>query len=371
MISELDLIVRLREEAKQLCPVSAIAVEAYEDKREEMLQIVDQRLIAREDLRGLIGSNPISLMRLNHRHHVVFMSNVFRYSCFGLFAQVLAWVYRSYRHHGFATDYFPIELAAWREAVSTCLPEPLAVEIDAVYVWMMARHDRIAQASVVDRPSQVDNKQATACEDLTEELLAGNFLAGVRRMQPHLQDATTLAAFYQELLQPALYEVGRRWESGRITAADEHLATAVAERMLASAYVSMTNKLPQATRGSAVIVTAPDESHGIGGRMIADLLELKGWEVHFLGVNLPVADVAALVGKIRPVFVGISLVMPYSLRSTALMIEKLRDVCAESPPRILLGSPVLRYDCDLGQQLGADACVSDLRTALSVADGWR
>ena len=372
MAEQVDKFSRLRREALQLRRVSAAAASAYEAERDTMLPLVDRKLIEREDLQRLIGNNPIALMRLNHSNHALFMANVFRYSCFGLFAQVLVWVYRAYRHHGFAGEYFPIELAAWRAAVSECLAPPVAAEIDAVYAWMLERHEELMQLAT---PAALEAERQDAagvdCEALVQELLQGDYAAAVERMRPQLRDVDDLAAFYQDSLQPALLEVGRRWERGLITVADEHLATAVAERMLATAYVAMTDKLPATTHGSAVIATAPDESHGVGGRMVADLLELQGWDVHFLGVDLPVADVAALVGKLRPTFVGVSLVMPYNLMNTERLIAAVRAACPESPPRILLGSSVLGWDQDLWRQLGADAFAPDLQTALVVADGWR
>ena len=364
-----ERISQFRRKAMQLRRVSPVAAAAYEAARETMLPLVDRRLIEREDLQRLIGSNPIALMRLNHRNHAVFMTNVFHYSCYGLFAQVLVWVYRAYRHHGFAGEYFPVELAAWRAAVSECLAPPVAAEIDAVYAWMVERHEELMQLTV---PAALEEeRQDVYCEVLVQELLAGKYPAAVERMRPQLRNVDALAAYYQDFLQPALREVGRRWERGLISAADEHLATAVAERMLATAYVAMTDKLPAATHGSVVIATAPDESHGVGGRMVADLLELKGWDVHFLGVDLPVADVAALVGKLRPTFVGVSLVMPYNLMNTERLIAAVRAACPASPPRILLGSSVLGWDHDLWRQLGADAFAPDLQTALAVAERWK
>ncbi len=372
MAEQVEKFSRIRRKALQLKRVSAAAAVAYEAASEGMLRSVDRKLIEREDLNRLIGSNPIAFMRANHRNHSVFMANVFRYSCYGLFAQVLVWVYRAYRYHGFAGEYFPIELAAWREAVTECLPPPLAAEIDAVYAWMMDRHEELLQlAAPAALEEERQDTDGDDCEGLVQKLLEGNYSAAVEMMRPQLRDVDALAAFYQETLQPALREVGNRWERGLISAADEHLATAVAERMLATAYVAMTDKLPATTHGSVVIATAPGESHGVGGRMVADLLELKGWDVHFLGVDLPVEDVAALAAKLRPNFVGVSLVMPYNLMTTERLIAAVRAACPESPPRILLGSSVLGWDQGLWRQIGADAFAPDLQTALAVADGWR
>ena len=67
MAEQVDKFSRLRREALQLRRVSAAAAVAYEAERDTMLPLVDRKLIEREDLQRLIGSNPIALMRLNHR----------------------------------------------------------------------------------------------------------------------------------------------------------------------------------------------------------------------------------------------------------------------------------------------------------------
>lgn len=372
MKNELNPAGLLLDEAVQLQTVSVESAQAYEREADNMLRMVDRRLIEREDLRGLIGTNPIAFMRKNHQHHVGFMANVFRYSCFGLLANVLVWVYRSYRSHGFSTDYFPIELAAWREAVGSCLNGTEAAEIDKIYGWMMSHHAMIVEASEKKDAPGFDAVNAERCEVLVRYLLDGNYPAGVMMLRDYCRDATSLAGFYEDVLKPSLYEVGRMWEIGRINAADEHLATAVAERMIATAYVTMSGR-PSAPnkKGSAVIATTPDEPHGVGVRMVADLLELKGWDVHFLGVNVPISDIVDLVRRVEPTFVGLSLVMPYNLRNMEQIIAQLRDDEKNRSLRVMVGSPVLLWDKDLSRRLGADAFAPDLRSALELAEGWR
>jgi methanogenic corrinoid protein MtbC1 len=237
---------------------------------------------------------------------------------------------------------------------------------------MMSRHEMIISAAETKDASGFDAIYAERCEVLVRYLLEGNYPAGVKMMRDFCRDATSLAGFYEDVLQPSLYEVGRMWETGKINAADEHLATAVAERMIATAYVTMSGRSAGGNaRGSTVIATTPDEPHGVGVRMVADLLELKGWDVHFLGVNVPISDIVDLVRRVEPTFVGLSLVMPYNLRNMEQIITQLRSDAKNRSMRIMVGSPVLIWDKDVWRRLGADAFAPNLRSALEIAEGWR
>jgi len=116
-------------------------------------------------------------------------------------------------------------------------------------------------------------------------------------------DAATLAAVTDQallvapiersfvtVLAPGLVEIGERWAAGKITVAQEHLASstvrAALQRLLAD---------PRgAVRGTAVLACPPNERHEIGLLMLALLLRADGWAVAYLGAETPVADAVAL-----------------------------------------------------------------------------
>jgi methanogenic corrinoid protein MtbC1 len=56
-----------------------------------------------------------------------------------------------------------------------------------------------------------------------------------------------------------------------------------------------------------------DEYHQLGGRMIADFCELRGWRGHFLGANTPLPDLLTLIGERRPNLLGLSLSIYFNL----------------------------------------------------------
>ncbi|WP_022856034.1 hypothetical protein [Thermodesulfobacterium thermophilum] len=89
------MIKELIEEAEKLLPVSLEAAEDYEKNKDLMLNFVNTQMSKRKDIFYLIGGNSLQLMFDNHRHHVNFMINVFKFSMFELLVRMVPWVYRS------------------------------------------------------------------------------------------------------------------------------------------------------------------------------------------------------------------------------------------------------------------------------------
>lgn len=53
-----------------------------------------------------------------------------------------------------------------------------------------------------------------------------------------LQEGVPIEGLYARVIAPAMWRIGCLWEEGAITIADEHLATAITHRVMASAYGS-------------------------------------------------------------------------------------------------------------------------------------
>ena len=113
------------------------------------------------------------------------------------------------------------------------------------------------------------------------------------------------------VLQPAQYEIGRLWEENRISVAQEHLATAVTQLVLAHLYPH----LPRAARrGLTVIVaTVEGELHDMGARVTADFLEMAGYDVRYLGASVPADHLVAMIAEQRPHLLALSTTLPTHL----------------------------------------------------------
>jgi methanogenic corrinoid protein MtbC1 len=107
------------------------------------------------------------------------------------------------------------------------------------------------------------------------------------------------------LLAPVMREVGRLWECGEASIADEHLATALAHTLLARIYPSLVTAEAH-SRGRVLLAGVDGEQHLFGLRMIADVLEGGGFDVRNVAGALPPEALAAAVRRHRPVIVGLA-----------------------------------------------------------------
>src|SRR3954470_7016848 len=131
---------------------------------------------------------------------------------------------------------------------------------------------------------------------------------------------------YLDVLQPTLYEIGRRWSRAEIGIAQEHLATAATQSAMARLAESLAEGPRRVRAGSAVVACVTDELHAVGGRMVADFLEADGWRVVFLGQVTPGADLTELAARHGAEVVALSAALPERVPQVAEACAALRAV---------------------------------------------
>jgi methanogenic corrinoid protein MtbC1 len=106
-----------------------------------------------------------------------------------------------------------------------------------------------------------------------------------------------------ELILPALAEIGRGWYEGEITVHQEHFASALAMRRLETLLVAT----PNPTKSGRLIIGCPSgEEHVLSMLLLTLLLRRRGWEVVYLGANIPVFRLAATIAATNPQLVILS-----------------------------------------------------------------
>jgi len=176
------------------------------------------------------------------------------------------------------------------------------------------------------------------------ETYLGHLIEGRRaRCQAIVEDLldaeSSLRELYVDLFQDSLYRVGTLWERGKISVATEHLATAITQRMMNLAYPRLFRATLSGRR--ALVACAADEYHQLGGQMVADLFELRGWDCDFLGADTPVSDLVQLIEQRQPEVVGLSISVYFNLPPLLAAIDGVRAVDEALP--ILVGGQALRF----------------------------
>lgn len=163
-------------------------------------------------------------------------------------------------------------------------------------------------------------------------LLASDRAACDRLVADLLAAQTPLRDLYQ-LFTTALHQVGCFWERGEVSVATEHLATAIVETLLARVFPAALTREP--LQKSAIVSCAADELHQLGGRIVADVLELRGWNVQFVGANTPVDALVEIVRRRRPDLLALSVSIAAHMGNVVNAIVSVR--AAGSRTRIVVG----------------------------------
>jgi len=98
-------------------------------------------------------------------------------------------------------------------------------------------------------------------------------------------------AFLEQRASPCLAEIGAAWAEGRLDVRHEHFASSVLGDFLRSVRGPLDDR---ANGPVAALTTLSGELHGLGLQMCALVFALAGWRALILGVDTPLAQVAAL-----------------------------------------------------------------------------
>lgn len=110
--------------------------------------------------------------------------------------------------------------------------------------------------------------------------------------------------FLTARVAPLVYEVGAAWEAGRIDVRHEHFA---AERV-GDVLRALRMRLEKRAQGALVVMaTMPGELHGLGLQMAALAAAAMGCRVLYLGTDVPLSEICAIVDDTEARLLAVSL----------------------------------------------------------------
>jgi excisionase family DNA binding protein len=226
---------------------------------------------------------------------------------------------------------------------------PARVVVDArdaaTLMASVVRPDPAALESMVLHLDQLDRDAALA-------------LAGRLR-----QDGALVDGLITGLLAPALIEVGRRWASGEVGAAEARAAALIAQAATPRA------SLPTgATIDHPVAVCCPHgEQHEIPAELVTELLRAEGWPALYIGAGVTAKHLPGFFAKRRPAALLVSCTTSGGLAGAARLIT----VGHAAGVPVMVGGAAFGRDDLLAVRLGAAAWAPTAADAVLVLEGWR
>ena len=171
--------------------------------------------------------------------------------------------------------------------------------------------EEVAALVAEDLASRADTSTVVA-ENAAGRIVAESLTATLgldgARLDASLRRAAAvlgMAPFIEVVAAPLLRRVGQEWHAGRLTVAHEHLAAAVVHDIIAD---SMRALIAPPSAPRIVVATPAGERHVIGAAAAGVTAAAEGWQVVYLGADVPARDIAAAVIRAEAKLVAVSLV---------------------------------------------------------------
>jgi DNA-binding transcriptional MerR regulator len=168
-----------------------------------------------------------------------------------------------------------------------------------------------------------------ACERLTRAL------EDMDAEGAHAALDTALTAFMVDtvltgVVLPYLRDLGRRWERGEVSVAQEHFAS----NLIRSRLLGLARGWERGEGRRALLACAAGEHHDLALIAFGLALRSRGWRIAFLGADTPAASVAEAADRLDPDLVMVTAVSPRAFRAGADDLRELsarRDVAVAGP----------------------------------------
>jgi len=206
----------------------------------------------------------------------------------------------------------------------------------------MVAQDRDATVRLGASPQREGKRSAAgrfleACLDAIRQLDAAALETELARASIEL----TTPALLERLLLPLLTEVGHRWREGSFRVAHEHMTTAIVRSFLG------TQESGGAVGPSApgIVVAAPaGQRHELGGLMVSAMAASDGWQVTYLGADLPAEEIAAAALHRNARAVALSIVYPGDDPLLARELKTLRGRLGDAVALLVGGASAAAYE---------------------------
>jgi len=220
-------------------------------------------------------------------------------------------------------------------------------------VARLRREQGIAPAQSLTK--RVRNKMVPgklpSAESFSELLLSDNEAEATAQLIDAYLQNHALAALFDTTITNAMHRVGDLWFNGKITIADEHLAT----RVVLSALQKLRGIVvpQQATGLKAVSCGIEGDLHELPIHLAEIIFESEGWNISNLGPNTPLFTLRDMVAQKKPDLVCISARSIVDLDRATTEYAQLRKVVEKNNGTTVLGGEGFR-DANLRQRFPAE-----------------
>jgi 5-methyltetrahydrofolate--homocysteine methyltransferase len=168
----------------------------------------------------------------------------------------------------------------------------------------------------------------------------------------------------------ALEIVGQQFEAGKYFLPELILSGEMLKKIsqIAKPYIRKESKETAETKGKVVIGSVKGDIHDIGKDIVVFLLDINGFEVHDLGVDVPAEKFVEAISQIQPAVVGLSALLTTALTAMKNTVDIIKSAGLRDQVKIMVGGGAI--DEKVKEYTGADAYGADAVAAVNLSREW-
>ncbi|MCF8130117.1 MAG: cobalamin-dependent protein [Deltaproteobacteria bacterium] len=207
-------------------------------------------------------------------------------------------------------------------------------------------------------------------EKLTEAIVEMEEDQAMAMTRELLESGTAPMAVF-EAYQEAMVEVGRRFEKGIYFIPELILSGNMMNEATEIIKPYLDGQIVKDGRekiGKILLATVEGDIHDIGKNIVAALLDLNGFEVKDLGVDVPIDQIVSEARDFGADIVGLSGLLTLAFDPMKELVDKLAATGLRQNTKVIIGGG--QMDEQVCEYTGADAFVIDAVAGINLCKEW-
>jgi len=128
--------------------------------------------------------------------------------------------------------------------------------------------------------------------------------------------------FFDKILRPVMYKIGKDWANNIISIATEHVASNVAQTLVK---IIMDKVTGNANKKKILICVPLGEEHHLGCDVLETYLSIKGFKVYNIGTSIPTESILSFIEYNNPDIVLVSITLEDNISAGQRLVKKIKE----------------------------------------------
>ncbi len=321
-------------------------------------EILEKQFSINPSLEKKYTSYQINICKRDIKHTLTHLAETIKFSSIKLFIDYISWAKILLDNLNISSQ----ELIENLECVTFILKKHFSKdEFKIIEVFLKSALEE------VKKEKDLKNSDITLTNEAQKYLnflLDGNKGEASNLIMKYIEKGKDIKEIYLEIFQATQIEVGKMWQENKINVAQEHYVTASTQMIMSQLYNYVLNTIKN--NYTIIAASVSHELHEIGIRIVSDFLELEGFNVYYLGANMPLKDIMKSIKQKKANILMLSATMTEHIEEASKIINEIKINESTKHIKIMVGGYPFNVDQNLWKTLKADGYSKDALNTVEV-----